>query len=170
MKIRLLLMAVVSLISISVSSQIRINVLGLTLGASSKTEVTNYLRNNHISYSTNNKGELFAEYVKFGGHTWLVTYFTFYNGKLYCIDFRDNTDYTPKSTMDIVFNKIKDNLLDKYNNYALTFQPCCIEFSDNTMKLMLDYRDDEFPGRSLSLMYVYLPLLQKMVNNDKDEL
>lgn len=153
-------------ISISSFSQIQRKVLGFTLGITTKTAVASYLKTNHIKYSLV-KGEYCAENVRFAGVVWEYVWFTFYNGKLYNVDFSVSDDAPLKE----IRYRLEESLKNKYSIYYNDAESTRdnIVFSDGIVEVGLR---DEYSRetRIVSIMYTYLPILDQSVKADNDEL
>ena len=157
------------LCTIAVSAQIQRKILDFSLGVTTKTQVLNYLKSHHYKYSHNEDGEYVVEKIKFAGHIWPVAYFSFYKGKFYCVDFRDSDSFTPKETLELVWNSINQSLCRKYSAYSNTIDNDYIDFSDNRTSVSLDHRY-LMGGRTLAIMYIDLINNRQKIKEDEDEL
>ena len=88
---------------------------------------------------------------------------------MYCVDFRDSYNFTPKETLDLVWNRLKASLNKKYYNYLDSFKDDYLEFSDNKINVSLDYRF-LFGNKSLSIMYYDIYLLKQKNQTEENEL
>lgn len=168
---RTLFTLVLLLCTLMASAQIQRKILGFTLGITSKTIVYNYLKSNRIKFSTNEEGEYVASKIKFAGQIWDSVFFTFYNGKLYNLDFCINEDSTPIQTMDLIYENLDKSLSHKYANYY-NFNESTNEnkvYSDNVTNITFTY-GYLLGSKSLSIMYTYLPLFNRKLSSDADEL
>ncbi len=158
-------------LGLSMSAQIQNKILGFTLGSTSKTTVYNYLKTNHIKFIKEENGEYCAEKVKFAGTLWEFVWFTFYDGKLYNVDFSLSDYSTPVQTMDLIYKRLDNTLISKYARYY-DYDKSTNErklYSDNVTQISFTYR--YFQGsKSLGIMYTYLPLFNSKQSSDADEL
>ncbi len=168
---RTLLTLTLLLCTLVASAQIQRKFLGFTIGVTSKTTVYNYLRNNNIKFSKNEKDEYLAKKIKFAGEVWDYVWFSFYNGKLYNLDFYIDEDSTPIQTMDLIYNRLDYTLSNKYASY-FDYNKSTSErkvYNDNITKITFRYEYIE-GSKSIAIMYTYLPLLNHKLSSDADEL
>lgn len=168
---RIILIGLLLLNVLASSAQIQRKFLGFTLGSTSKTAVYNYLKTNHIKFIKNEEGEYCAEKVKFAGEIWEYVWFSFYNGKLYNVDFSISEYSKPIESMDLIYKRLDNSLSRKYAIYY-DYNESTSErkvYRDNTIQISFLYR--YFQGsKSLSIMYTYLPILNSIVSSEDDEL
>ena len=154
---------------ITATAQIQRRILGFTLGVTTKAQVLNYLKNHHYKYSLRKNGEQVASNITFAGYNWQDTYFSFYKGKLYCVDFRDDGEYTPEELLTEVWDRVKNSLNRKYSLYSISSKDDNIEFSDNKTYVGLKYKYI-FGSKSLSIMYFDIYLFNQCSNSEYNEL
>jgi len=151
------------------SAQIQRNILDFTLGTTTKTQVNNYLKNNHIEFSQDKTGMVEARDIKFAGHVWPVIQFSFYKNKLYIVKFLDNDGFTPAETLTLVCDNLKTGLFNKYSSCYKGKEDSMWMFGDGRTEVYLSY--GFFLGaRNLGLIYFDSVLYDKQLKEGLDEL
>lgn len=151
------------------SAQIQKNILDFTLGTTSKEQVCSYFKSHNIIYTLGNSGEVVVDGLQFAGWQWGFSHFSFYDNKLYSVQFTSTGLGTPEATLDLLFDKYKNLLSNKYNCYKNAFTSGQLGFSDNEIELTLYY--EKYQGvRILSIEYIHLPLFRRLVKAQEDEL
>lgn len=154
---------------VTATAQIQRKILDFTLGVTTKAQVLNYLKNHHYKYLLRKNGEYVASNITFAGYNWQDTYFSFYKGKLYCVDFRDDGEYTPEELLKEVWERLKNSLNSKYSIYSISSKDNKIEFSDNKTYVGLGY-EYSFGSKSLSIMYFDIYLFKQCSKSEYNEL
>ena len=166
---RFYILIVFSLCAVIATAQIQRKILDFTLGVTTKTQVLNYLKRHHCHYSLNEDGEYVVNKISFAGHNWPIAYFSFYNGKFYCVDFRDSDGFTSTETLELVWKRFNNSLNKKYSIYSVSIKDDYIEFSDYKTNVSLDYRYS-YGSKSLSIMYYDIYLFKQKNKSEESEL
>lgn len=118
MKKTILIILLLYLIFPCANAQINRNIWGLSLGESTKTQVTNVLRQKGYKYKSNPDGSISfkANNLQYGGGFWTYVNFNFFNNKLSDIAFQNNENACIENIYSM-FIGIKDKLEEKYGNY-----------------------------------------------------
>ena len=154
-------MMALSILSLTVSAQIQRQFMGQTLGESTKSEVFKGLEdkgafNDHTiveeTISVNN--------IRFGGYTWSVAMFMFYENKLITVLFLDFED-SSKIKWDGLVNKLSS----KYEKYKTDDVDNSKTYIDERTYLNIRTND----GR-ITLGYSDLELAKKKNHDEEDEL
>ena len=146
---------------LAASAQIQSNFLGFTLGETTKTQVYNHLRDTNIKFYQDEEGICCAENVKFATIDWDYAKFTFFNDKLYKVEFSFLDDGKRIAKLTSVYNKLTELLPKKYWRYAngKTFGDKFMEFSDNVTTVTFLYSDFFFRKFQIKLDYTDISLL-----------
>ena len=154
--------------TILVSAQIQRKFINSTLGVSTKSQISSYLRNNNYDFASEN-GHLEIYNLNFAGHTWPVVFLEFHNGVLYCLDFRDGEGFTPVELLNSAWMRYRRSLLEKYSEYLCESDKEHLEFSDERTVVSLDFKYS-LGEKSLSIMYYDLNLLLQQSIQEENEL
>ena len=166
-----IILVLILFVNICVSAQIQRHFFDFTLGVTTKKEVVKYFKKlGKVPYKDNN-GNQFVNNIKFGGHIWSFAAFSFYNDKLSRVYFADNDTDTPSQTLDIVWDTLQKNIIDKYSDYYLESmsKDDYKVYGDHQTVVVLKY--DTFDGtKELSLMYDDRRLSKKEIEDSSNEL
>ena len=168
---RFCLLTLFLLCAIIATAQIQRKILDFTLGVTTKVQVQNYLKSHHYKYHLNEDGDFIVEKVTFAGHNWPAAFFCFYKGKLFLVDFRNNDDFTPVETMDLIWERLSNSLKKKYSNYSFSSSKDdgSLNFSDHKTRLTTNYTY-LFGSKSLHIMYYDEYLFGQKYESDESEL
>lgn len=155
------------MIGLPMSAQIQTKFLGFTLGTSTKTEVHNKYKNEtNILEDDNN---IFVGGLKFAGHEWGITAFSFYDNKLMSISFTDQEPSTTFQLMETTWNSLKNKLSDKYSDYYIDTTPYMIYYTDGNTHLSLSL-SDATGTMLLMLSYINVALKEQESQAEDSEL
>ena len=143
---------------LAASAQIQRNILGCTLGATSKAQAINNLKTNNYLFGEPSESSINIYNVFFGGHKWEVASMKFYNDSFYDIEFMD----FKLDPLDTFYYDIGNALDHKYSNYRLM---CDRDedgsiyriFSDNIVEIFYYYSCSP-DANSLFLSYRHKPI------------
>ena len=105
-------------VSIEMNAQIQRNFYDLSLGTSTQKEVQKYCKSNKKTILRKNSDGIYIKDLKFGGHTWPITLFSFYKGKLKTVFFTDIEEGTDRDALDLFWITLRLNIVNKYTEYA----------------------------------------------------
>ena len=168
---RLITLIFVLAISITTFAQIQTQILGMTLGSTTKQSALNILKQKGYKIKENTSTNIDVEGVNFGGVKWRYTSFNFYKGKLLYVYFHINSLDIEISTIDAIYDRVNGNLMTKYKKYYdAEYSPdngCA--YIDNKVWL----ETDRFWSQNVYhfyLQYTYMPLDDQRRNDAKNEL
>lgn len=131
------------------SAQIQRTILGQTIGVSTKKEVYNSLIDRG-AFFVNIKGEekLLVKDVRFGGFSWEIMSFNFYNNILYQVTVMDLDKDKGIISQEEKWNRISQKLESKYHNVISNKEENKISYSDGSTLVMMT----KFMG-TVSMLY-----------------
>ena len=163
MKQRLLIVLFTCIIATSVSAQIQRKFYGLTLGVSTKSEVLIQFENKGaFEQSPDGHETVCVRNLRFGGYSWDVVVFRFYNDKLFNVLFMDLKEYP--STDSNKWENIKKTLDEKYIDYKNVTSENSFSYIDEYTYLACNH-----DGKNVCLGYADILLNEKISQKEKDE-
>lgn len=168
MKLKILFLTVLVFCAIESTAQIKNNILGFTLGVTTKSQFVNTLKRQSIRYDTD--GDNFMVYYqKFAGVQWDDVIFEFYDNKLKSVYFQQTSTNISEEAVVGSYNQIKRDLHLKYGQYYQGEANGRDVYSDTTLNIIHNIQFDR-GLRYNTLLYVYLPLLYKSQIQDFNDL
>lgn len=170
---RFLFIIVASIICFCAHAQINNKIWSLTLGVSTKQQVTKVINSHNLQ--VREKGFDFITCYSntsftFGGESWNYAKFRFYSGKLYSISFSYNTFFSVKES----FDRLKKSLDSKYSHYIkdkdiTTYGDWYIDYDDGETTIVLTYNIEQ--GKDfVGIMYYDDAIMLKQAKASDSEL
>lgn len=160
---RLLLVLFTCIITLCTSAQIQRKFYGLTLGESPKNEVLiQFEEKGAFEQSLDGYETICVRNLRFGGFSWDIVCFKFFNNKLYSVLFMDLKDHL--NTDNNKWSNINQTLDEKYLEYKKTTSEKAFSYMDEYTSLAV-YHDDN--GGCLG--YTDKLLREKIDQKEKDE-
>ena len=147
------------------SAQIQRTIMGQTLGVSTKKEVYNSLKDRGAFY-VNIRGEeqLLVKDVRFGGFSWEIMSFSFYNNILYQVTVMDLDKDSSIISQEEKWNSISQKLESKYHNIISNKEENKISYSDgSTLVMMTKFFD------TVSMLYGDMKIIDSKNNKEQNE-
>lgn len=149
---------------LAASAQIQRNILGFTLGETTKTQVYDYLKENQYNITDNpiKDGCMINTKVEFLGYTWAKVFISFFDDKFYSVSFYDDDEYALPAMLKERFTKLSRTLNLKYFYYFQDDQEDSKYYSDDKVYLVLHRDIDSLTGkRYILLSFMDLKLMDK---------
>lgn len=108
------------------------NLDGATLGKTTKQEIINQVKSNHLSYQLDENGKcvvVLGDY-SFGGVSWHSIKYRFYNNILWQVVFSKTGNGPSGSTIVFDYSNLRSGLLRKYKEYYSPIFADDLSFSD----------------------------------------
>ena len=171
---RYLIVILIQFVSIYCFSQINRTIWGVTLGQSSKQQVSTMLIRKGYTVKNEDDGSLSikVQSVDFGGGIWSYVAFDFVGGYLSQITFQNN-EYDSPININDTYKKVKSLLDTKYRKYYIGTPPGYIitdisDYSDGKTTIYLAIGNNK--GRFVNITYRDDYLDKKRQQNAIDEL
>ena len=167
---KVLAISLALIIGLSLSAQIQNNLLGFTLGVSTKYEVYNKYKD-EVKFTVDEIGTISVGDIVFAGYKWDYTSFSFYDNKLESIHFFNTEPFTPEQIMQLMWERLRTSLLNKYSDYLQTDSTADFTyFLDGKIDLVLSYSGLSSNEKSISLNYYDHSLRLIRMQAEEDEL
>ena len=156
------------IIGLSMSAQIKNQLLGFTLGSTTKAEVYEKYKNEKHFLEKSDSYSV-GRTIEFAGQKWNITTFSFYHDVLMSVQFSLIDLATPIPLMDSIWDSLKLTLLDKYGDYNYYSTSEYLFFQDDKTHLALSYLYSG-DNKALSIIYSDSALKEQKRQAEEDEL
>lgn len=146
------------------TAQIQTQFFGSTLGQSTKATVIANLKARNILYDSRPDGSVLLVDCKFGGYTWTMASFDFYEGTLSSVLFMMD------GAVDIkLYNSLVTTLDKKYLKYKYTSEPERSRYQDEKTHVTTGYNENLLNSKSFALIYAdrHLEALQNGADEEE---
>lgn len=146
------------------SAQIQTKFFGCTLGQTTLATAIANLRARNILFVVNPDGSILITDCRFGGYTWTLTSFYFYEGRLYSVLFMND------GAVDIeLYNSLVTTLDKKYSKYKYESKSDRSKYQDDKTRVTTGYKDNLLNAKCFALSYIdkHLDDLQNEAEEDE---
>lgn len=154
---------------LAASAQIQRNLLGFTLGTTTKSVVYNKYKT-YKSFSKDEYGNYTVSDIVFAGEKWDYVSFEFTNNKLEAVQFVMAEPFSSKNEINTAREKFNSMLWEKYSEYINVISDSDSKvFCDNKTDLIFIYRIIDY-NACISIRYSDRELFDQSSQKEMDEL